>query len=68
MVALHKEGILPMIQVHDELDVSVEDKSQCEKIKEIMQDCVKLEVPSVVDAEVGDNWGTATNTAEDYQW
>jgi len=64
MVALHKEGILPMIQVHDELDVGVESKEQCDKIIEIMQDCVKLEVPSVVDAEIGDNWGEAVNTVE----
>ena len=59
MVALADEGILPMIQVHDELDVSVENKDQAKKITEIMQDCVKLEVPSVVDAEFGPNWGEA---------
>ena len=48
MVALHEEGITPMIQVHDELDVSVENEKQCLQIKEIMQECVQLEVPSIV--------------------
>ena len=59
MVALHKEGVLPMIQVHDELDVSVYDEKQANMIIEIMQTCVDLEVPSVVDAEFGPNWGEA---------
>ena len=45
MVALAEEGLLPMIQVHDELDVSVESKEQAKKITEIMETCVKLEVP-----------------------
>jgi DNA polymerase I-like protein with 3'-5' exonuclease and polymerase domains len=57
MVALYKEGILPMIQVHDELDISVEDEKQQQKIKEVMETCVDLEVPSIVDVEVGNNWG-----------
>lgn len=59
MVALYDNGILPMIQVHDELDVSVNNQEQINTIKEIMQDCVKLEVPSIVDVELGPNWGEA---------
>ena len=59
MVALAEEGILPMIQVHDELDISVENETQAKRIKEIMETCVDLKVPSVVDAEVGLNWGEA---------
>ena len=62
MVALAEEGLLPMIQVHDELDVSVENKEQAKKITAIMETCVKLEVPSVVDAEFGPNWGEADQT------
>ena len=61
MVALYDEGILPMIQVHDELDISVKNREQAKKIVEIMQTCVDLEVPSVVDAELGPNWGEAKN-------
>ena len=59
MVALYEEGILPMIQVHDELDISVESDAQAKRIKEVMEQCVSLEVPSIVDAEFGPNWGEA---------
>jgi DNA polymerase I-like protein with 3'-5' exonuclease and polymerase domains len=57
-----------MIQVHDELDVAVESEEQCNKIVEIMQDCVQLEVPSVVDAEIGDNWGEAVKQISEVTW
>ena len=65
MVALWEEGITPMIQVHDELDVSVESDSQIKRITELMQDCVELEVPSIIDAELGPNWGEAKTTFSD---
>ena len=56
MVDLYKEGIIPHIQVHDELDISV--NNNAEKIKEIMESAVELEVPNKVDYESGPNWGT----------
>ena len=56
MIELHKEGITPHIQVHDELDISVNDNA--DKIKEIMESAVELEVPIKVDYESGPNWGT----------
>ena len=59
MVKLYREGVIPMIQIHDELDVSVESPEQAEKIVEIMEDAVKLEVPNKVDYEKGPNWGEA---------
>ena len=55
MVELYKEGIVPHIQVHDELDISV--SNNADKIKEIMEHAVKLEVPNKVDYESGPNWG-----------
>ena len=58
MLELHKEGIIPHIQIHDELDISVKDKQQAELIKNIMEDAVSLEVPNKVDYESGPNWGT----------
>ena len=58
MIDLHKEGIIPHLQVHDELDISVQDSKQADKIKEIMESTVSLEVPNKVDYEEGDNWGT----------
>jgi len=59
MVLLYEQGIMPMIQVHDELDISVGDPAVAKKIAEIMENCVELAVPSVVDAEFGPNWGEA---------
>jgi len=56
MVDLYKEGIIPHIQVHDELDISV--NNNADKIKEIMESAVELEVPNKVDYEFGPNWGT----------
>ncbi len=56
MIELHKEGITPHIQVHDELDISVDNNA--DKIKEIMESAVDLEVPNKVDYESGPNWGT----------
>ena len=41
--------------MHDELDISVTDNA--EKIKEIMESAVDLEVPNKVDYEFGPNWG-----------
>ena len=58
MIDLYKEGITPHIQVHDELDISVESKAHADKIKEIMESAVQLEVPNKVDYESGPNWGT----------
>jgi DNA polymerase I-like protein with 3'-5' exonuclease and polymerase domains len=57
MVELHKEGILAHIQVHDELDFSIASKEQAQKIKNIMENAVDLEVPNKVDYESGPNWG-----------
>ena len=58
MVELHKEGITPHIQVHDELDISVTNDLEAAKIKDIMESAVELEVPNKVDYESGPNWGT----------
>ena len=58
MIDLHKEGIVPHIQVHDELDISVESPEQAKKIKLIMEEAVKLELPNRVDYESGPNWGS----------
>ena len=57
MLELYKEGIIPHIQIHDELDLSIENEDQAKKVIEIMEHAVTLEVPNKVDYEVGDNWG-----------
>jgi len=57
MIDLHKEGIIPHIQVHDELDISVKDDKEAKQIVHIMESSVELEVPNKVDYEAGENWG-----------
>ena len=57
MLDLYKEGIIPHIQIHDELDISIESEEQAKKIIEIMENAVTLAVPNKVDFESGDTWG-----------
>jgi len=61
MVALANEKIYPMLQIHDELAISIEQnkiKEKTKQIKKIMEECVKLEVPNKVNITIGNNWGT----------
>ena len=57
MLDLYDEKIIPHIQIHDELDISVESEKQKNKIIDIMEEAVKLKVPNKVDYESGENWG-----------
>ncbi len=57
MLGLWEEGIVPHLQVHDEVDISIENTLQGKRIVEIMENCVKLTVPLLVDMEVGPSWG-----------
>jgi len=59
MVALHKAGFRVLLQVHDEVALSVKDKAQAEEAARIMAQAVKLEVPSKADVEIGPSWGQA---------
>jgi len=57
MLDLYSEGIIPHIQIHDELDISVIDDNQAKKIVEIMESAVTLAIPNKVDYESGETWG-----------
>ena len=57
MVALYENGIIPHIQIHDEVDISVESPEKAEQIISIMESAVELKVPNKVDYEQGENWG-----------
>jgi len=57
MVECYKEGLIPLLTVHDELCFSISSEDQASRIKEIMETCVELRVPSKVDQELGANWG-----------
>jgi DNA polymerase I-like protein with 3'-5' exonuclease and polymerase domains len=57
MADCYAEGLIPLLTVHDELCFSISSEDQASRIKEIMETCVPLRVPSKVDQELGDNWG-----------
>jgi len=57
MIELYKEGLIGHIQIHDELDFSIQSEQQAKKIKDIMENAVDLKVPNKVDYESGPNWG-----------
>ena len=65
MINLREAGITPMIQLHDELNVSYENKEEAIKIKEIMEQAVPLKVPNKVDFEDGECWGDIINNQEE---
>lgn len=54
----------PMLTVHDELAFSVEPEDRLQReafaeVKHIMENCMELSVPIVVDANLAANWGEA---------
>jgi DNA polymerase I-like protein with 3'-5' exonuclease and polymerase domains len=57
MLALYREGVIPHIQIHDELDISISSPEKAQKIIDVMEQAVELQVPNKVDYEKGDNWG-----------
>ena len=58
MVNLYEQGIIPHIQIHDELCFSVKTKDEVEKIKDIMESAIELKVPNKVDCKKGVSWGS----------
>ena len=59
IVACVDLGYLPLLQIHDELCFNVQE-DDVKKIVRAMEDCVKLNVPSVVDVAIGDDFGSAS--------
>ena len=59
MVALRKAGFAPILQVHDEVALSVGTREEAQEAAKIMAEAVRLEVPSRCDVEVGPSWGEA---------
>ena len=57
MVLLYEKGIVPHIQIHDELCVSIKDQETRNTIQKIMETAITLEINNKVDYEVGTNWG-----------
>jgi len=58
MVDLHEKGIIPHIQIHDELCISIDGGYMANIIQNVMEHAISLEVKNKVDFESGPNWGT----------
>ena len=59
LVALKKAGFTLLLQVHDEIALSVRSRDEAREAADIMARAVTLEVPSRVDVEIGPSWGEA---------
>lgn len=57
MVEADRAGIALLLQVHDELDLSVPAESEAQRLADIMRTCVPSNVPAKVDVEIGESWG-----------
>ena len=64
MISLFKENIIPLIQIHDELNISIESPEQADKVIKIMEEAIPLEIPNKVDYENGENWGSIDKEEE----
>jgi DNA polymerase I-like protein with 3'-5' exonuclease and polymerase domains len=60
VVECHKNGFTPILQIHDELCFNIKNDEDVDKIKGVMESCVKLKVPSVVDVAIGKDFGEAS--------
>lgn len=60
-----RAGIVPVLQMHDDLNISCPTPEPAEHAAQIMRDVVRLEVPVKVDVEFGYDWGDAKHTWEE---
>ena len=56
---IYEQGRIPLVQIHDEIAMSVKDREDAVNISQIMETAVPLEIPSKCDIEIGPNWGEA---------
>ena len=59
MRACWREGIVPLLQMHDALDCSVTGPQQGELLARLGCAAITLEVPMRIDVKYGRNWGDA---------
>ena len=65
MRACWREGIVPLLQMHDEVDCSVSSPEQAELVAQLGREAVKLEVPMLMELKFGRSWGDAEHTWEE---
>lgn len=59
LVALDEAGFFLQLQVHDEIDMSIQYEWEAKRAAELMRDVIDLQVPMKVDVEIGPSWGEA---------
>jgi len=67
MRACWRENIVPLLQMHDCLDCSINSREQAELIARLGCEAVQLDVPMRVDLKYGRNWGDAKHTWAELQ-
>jgi DNA polymerase I-like protein with 3'-5' exonuclease and polymerase domains len=65
MRAVWREGIVPLLQMHDCLDCSVSSREQAELVARLGCEAVQLDVPMRVDLKYGRTWGDAKHGWEE---
>ena len=65
MRACWREGIVPLLQMHDALACSVASPELAERVAQLGREAVTLEVPMQVDLKFGRSWGDAKHTWEE---
>jgi putative DNA primase/helicase len=67
MRACWREGVVPLLQMHDGLELSVTAPEQGELVARLACEAVKLEVPMRADLKFGRSWGGAKHTWQELQ-
>lgn len=57
MIDADAAGFPLQLQVHDEVDLTIWDRSEAKRLEEIMLNAVECTVPHKVDIEIGPSWG-----------
>lgn len=57
LIDLDEAGLLPQIQVYDEINGSYASEAQAWQVKEIMENAIPSTVPFLAEPEVGRSWG-----------
>ena len=65
MRACWREGIVPLLQMHDALECSVASPELAERVAQLGHEAVALEVPMQVDLKFGRSWGDAKHRWEE---
>ena len=57
--AYYEADIIPLNTVHDEINISSGSRKTAETLQNIMENCININVPSIADIGLGDNWAEA---------